>query len=527
MKKKTLKNILLALLICITACYTQKSDLYNRLEQIDSVIINKNEAAAMQMYDTLCIDGATDDERAYYNLWTVKLFYHNPYTARFDSIINVTEQYYRSSNDKQKKVQILFYKSSYYFVKDEFYMAEQYLDEAEEEALSLGSCFDLALINWLKISVCAVFNDLDKSKIYSDRQIFYSEQTGSDVQTTYAFLNRAILYRQLNQNDSAYDWFQKVLTRDKWISLEDKSFIYNALGEMLVDSDPHAAEVYFKKSSECSPNPMAECNLARLYFKAQRIDDAKSIALANIDGSWAEMNIDFLNILIQCSLLQGDSITAFNYSQKIVSQKDSIFSRLERARKMEIASSFQIQDDKSSDNWFIFLMVVIGICFCVVLVLVMLYRRHKKEIEMVTTKICSECHFEDNYLKAKAEIADWKDKLAQKERTELILRQQLSEYNKINAEGKCLLQKIVDNEHLSNNDFDNIGMLRVYYGFIKPAFIEDISSKYANLTDQQVLYLILSDMGKSDTEIMTICNLEASSVRSIKSRLRFKVKDKK
>ena len=89
---------------------------------------------------------------------------------------------------------------------------------------------------------------------------------------SYAFLNRAFLYRQLNQNDSASDWYHKALIMDNWINPSDISLVYNALGELLINTDSVGALYYFKKSAERSPNPMAECNIAKYYLNQNEIE---------------------------------------------------------------------------------------------------------------------------------------------------------------------------------------------------------------------------------------------------------------
>lgn len=513
---KRLLPVISIILFSIAACYDDKTDLYYQLELIDSLIANKNDNIAQTKLDSLDRTGATEHENAYYNLLNIKIKYTQPISKKLDSVINVTEDYYLRHGDKIKKTQILLFKGAHLIFNDEYTLAEPYLSKAEKAAIDNGMSLELSIINWLRIISCDYLRELEKAKTFSDRQIAYAQASGNNTQLTYAYLNRAILYRKLNQNDSAFDSFQKVLLRDYWVNSSDKSFVYNALGEIIIDKDTTDAIRYFKKSLECNPNPMADYNLAKIYLSKNNIAEAEKIVNAHLQELWPEQNIDFLKIGIRCRLLHGDSTGAYNHLQNIVNQKDSIISRMERNRQMKNGTTLPTK----TDEFLLPTILVLIFCTIIVVVFLVLRRNFKRKIKHISNEICRKCHSEDNFLKAKSDIADLKAIVDKQERELKNVYKQLSEYNQFNTEGEYLMNKIKNNQHFDNNDLKNIHLLRAYYGFQKPEFSKKLNNSYCNLTDNQLLYLILCDCGKSESEMMALFGIGASSLRSIKSRIK-------
>lgn len=506
--KNKLVILIAAIMVGLTSCNDKPTDLYRQIERIDSLIMWKNESLAKKIYDSLDISTANENDAAYYNLIKLKLDYQKAATATMDSIFDLTEHYYSHNRDKRKLVQTLFYRSDYYFNNNNYFKSQEYLSKAEEIAIDNSYYLELSLINWMKIPMSCFNNPLETSKVYSDRQLKYALLSENKAQLSYAYLNRAILYRQLNQNDSARDWFHKALTMDNWITPSDMSFVYNALGELLINTDTVGALGYFKKSTECSPNPMAEYNIAKYYLNQKRFAEAESISVANMHGGWAEVNIDFLDIAVKCRLNYGDSAKALVYTQMIVNQKDSIISRINGTITNQEAPTNQ-----NVVNVAVFIFSLLSVLIVFVVIVFSLIRRYKN-------KLASTRNIEDNYLKSKSQIADLKAEIAQKERKEIEMHKQLSNYNRINVEGAYLMKKIEGNIHFDAKDLKNVNLLRAYYAFNNPDFVEKIGKCYTNLTDNQLLYLILCDCGKSETEMMSILGIEASSLRSIKSRIK-------
>lgn len=509
-QKLNMKNILVILvaamiMLGLTSCNDKPTALYHQIERIDSLIIWKNEPLAKRMYASLDMTTANENESAYYNLIQLKFDYQLPHSSRIDSLFNLTEHYYSHNSDRRKLVQTLFYRSAYYCYNNNYRKSQEYLTCAEQMAIDYEFTMELSLINWLKLLLCYYNNDLEKAKVYSDRQLNYSLLSGNKAQLSYAFLNRAILYRQLNQNDSASDWFHKALAMDKWVNPSDMSFVYNALGELLISSDSVGALYYFKKSVERRPNPMAECNIAKYYLNQNRFAEAESISVANISGSWPEQNIEFLDIAVKCRLYDSDTGKALIYSQMIANQKDSIISRINGTKTNQEAPT---NHNVVSVAVFIFSLLSVLIVFVVTIFFII--RRYKNNTRNI----------EDNYLKSKSQIADLKAVIAQKEHREVEMHKQLSDYNRINVEGAYLMKKIEENIHFDAKDLKNVNLLRAYYAFNNPNFVEKIGKCYTNLTDNQLLYLILCDCGKSETEMMSILGIESSSLRSIKSRIK-------
>ncbi|MBR6176303.1 MAG: hypothetical protein IKQ70_00295 [Bacteroidales bacterium] len=505
MKNKLVILVAAMIMLGLASCNDKPTDLYRQIECIDSAIMWKNELLAKKMLDSIDMSIANKNDSAYYNLIKLKLDYQLPSSSKIDSLFDLTEQYYSYHRDRRKLVQTLFYRSAYYCYNNKYSKSQDYLASAEQMAIDYEFTMELSLINWLKLLLCYYTNDLEKAKVYSDRQLNYSLLSGNKAQLSYAFLNRAFLYRQLNQNDSACDWYHKAIVMDNWINPSDMSFVYNALGELLISSDSVGALYYFKKSVERRPNPMAECNIAKYYLNQNRFAEAESISVANINGDWPEQNIEFLDIAVKCRLYDSDTGKALIYSQMIANQKDSIISRINGTKTNQEAPT---NHNVVSVAVFIFSLLSVLIVFVVTIFFII--RRYKNNTRNI----------EDNYLKSKSQIADLKAVVAQKERREIEMHKQLSDYNRINVEGAYLMKKIEENIHFDAKDLKNVNLLRAYYAFNNPDFVEKIGKCYTNLTDNQLLYLILCDCGKSETEMMSILGIESSSLRSIKSRIK-------
>lgn len=93
-------------------------------------------------------------------------------------------------------------------------------------------------------------------------------------------------------------------------------------------------------------------------------------------------------------------------------------------------------------------------------------------------------------------------------------------------EGHSLFEAICANKSIVKWGKADVAKLIEYYKVVNLPFVTQLDTDYEGLTNGNKLFLILQDMGKSDEEMTRILGTSYGALRTTRSRIKSKLKDK-
>lgn len=490
------KIIIILFFITPTSCFEKNTGLYQIIADVDTLIRQNQRDSAKALFGTLDTTNAKRNEIAYYNILANRLKTIDK--NNIDSLLHIAENYYKTTNEKSKLSEVLLWKSTHYFKDKDMYDSALYFwGKSNKLALEANDYYLSAQIYYLKGIFHKYERNMVNAKIASDLQMLYAEKSGNKRQIAYATLDKAIIYKDLNETDSAKTWLRLALLTANDIEPYDMAFIYNALGELTDREDSMIAKDNFLKALEIYPIIPAQINLAKAYLNENNFAQAETICNKGLQYEWPETKIDFLKILCQCKRLQNDNDAAINIQDRIISEKDSIIEILSTENKQIALRQYsnlksKQPDDETNHTLLILIALFVGVIICGAY-----YHRTKQR------NLHNEINNRDN------EIQTLKQRLAEEN----------TKTNAFVASGEKLYKHIISNGSIVSWTPDDMVNFIEYYRTLKPEFVKTLESGYHKLTPRYKIILTLEDLGKSIDEIQQIMSFGESSYRSAKSRI--------
>lgn len=116
----------------------------------------------------------------------------------------------------------------------------------------------------------------------------------------------------------------------------------------------------------------------------------------------------------------------------------------------------------------------------------------------------------------------WKKAMEKASLTDKIQNRQTS----LMFEGHSLYEAICANKSIVKWGKADVAKLIEYYKVVNLPFVTQLDTDYEGLTNGNKLFLILQDMGKSDEEMTRILGTSYGALRTTRSRIKGKLKDK-
>ncbi len=515
----------------LSGCLEQQSDLHKKIAAVDSLIRNNQRDSANCLFESLDCTNAAEGEVAYYNLLAIRL--GKKETKDYDSLMNKSEMFFINTKNKSILSEIFMIKAEHYFCdKDIYDSAAVLLNESEKLAIDANDYYLLAQVYWIKKAFRQHERNIVKAKEDVDIQLLYAEKSQNKRQIAYATLNKAIAYKNLNMTDSAKTWLRAALLSSNEIAPYDHAFIYNALGELTDDKDSIIAKDFFQKSIETYSNIPAKLNLAKIYFKENNIPLTIELCNEGLQYEWPETKVEFLKLLCQCKIKEGDIKAALDIQEKIISEKDSVLKYTgtnNQLRTSNILETFNSEAYWKYTSLFCILLLVVF-----VIVISKYYKKQKNCLSTTQTKnnqlqeTLQDILLKNNSLQEKLysqekEIASIRQVNNEQSQKILQLEKQLKEeiHKNINFKnsGEILYNQVVNNEPIITWSTDDMVNFVEYYRTINPELVASFDNDYKKLTPRYKIILILEDLGKSIDEIKQIMSFEESSYYSAKSRI--------
>ncbi len=486
-----MKNIISAALIIvfcsIAACTEQKTERYKQLEAVDSLSRQNQNDSAKYLLDSTGAIQTIESEKALYNILSVRLYGTQKYPKILDSLLNYSEQYFKSINDSSHLAEVYMYKGDgCYLFKNKYDSCAYYINQGKQLAdQEEPDHYLLSQLYWYQVLLDHVSGEFHQMIQDAEMQSYHAEKSGNKRQSAYAALNTVTSHKYANETENIDLYIQAALNWSNYLKPQDKVYIYNVYGNMYIDNKPETAKEIFDKALTIQPDSkLTKENLARLYVKQGNIKQAELLCYECSNLIWSDDKIDIWTILADCKIASNNLTEAIKIQKNIISEKDSIIKRINNHKpKKAILSSTpnETKETKETNNTLIMrvLICVFAISTIFFAVLFIIQKQKTKALE-------SKVHDNNPHPQEKTFI----EILAGKEN--------MSQWNK-----KMQL------------DFID------YCRDLHPEILNQIETEYQPLTPTLMIFQILSKL-KDPKEIQNIMGITESSYYSNISRIKTK-----
>ena len=329
------------------------------------------------------------------------------------------------------------------------------------------------------------------------------------------------LYRLGKQKESK-DSILKVLPLLHQMNTISKSYILTNIGcSMHTAGNLEAARKYLEESLKINPMPHTYAELGDVYADEGNIQEAEKSWQEALKTSDSQTVLNVLASMQEHYEQQQDYKSALEISNKIYFLKDSLTQASEQAAIAEIQHKYDRQ--VVENKYYKALAWLLGSILLLIIVSIVYYCYHHRTVRKFTSQLTAK---EEAIRKAQQEIALLENMDGEHHEEIMALNAQIQmirqQTNEQLGRGKEVYDAVSAGEKLQSASKEHY--LIEYYSILHYEQYALWMNEYKNLTARLLTYLILKDMGKSDTEIQDILSITNSSLRSIKTRLKAHLK---
>ena len=550
--------ILVCSILMVTLLGCDHHPITQELNQIDSLIAQEQIDSAKTILDSLKDVAKTAEDQAHYGLLATQLGYITQNPLPSDSLLEMAFTYYQKVGNRQKLADTYYYKSRGAEINNDYSQAIIFGKEAERLAMNTD---DIRLQYKILESLAYLngySNNYHLQLQYGKKALALAQraQKGNWLAYSYNILSSA--FANLDQFDSALVYIEKSIPYiDEGYESDKSSFLMN-IGVLYKDKDREKAKEFFKKSLAYEEQSLTYEHLADVYYAEGKKEEAYNTykkALAT-ESKYDKGNLllSFISLDLERRHLDeiGENV------DRLVAIKDSIINVLRNDTIKDLQVSYDhevtmnaVNEELSRWQWYLVITAFVGL----MITGLWLQKRHKMKAMLDKREI--EIHHlllqvddrKNEVLKCENQIAQLKTEqqkdsqtmaeqesmieelTSQKEEAQrdfLMLSEKMKEWTGDEVEklrqGALLMTEIQENQSVKHWPAEKQEALIAYYCAIHTDLVKRINKSSKRLSNKQILYLILVEMGKSIESMSEIMGVEKDTLRSYKYQINQKEK---
>ena len=521
--------ITIALLAALATGCNRRTHEHYLLANIDSLITANKDSLAFSELENINTTELNGDDMAYYNLLKVRTMYKLNIPIKDDSLINICIDHYKNNGNNKMLAEAYYYKSSINEERGNIKKAISYMKMAEEIAKKIEN----NALNYKIYESLAFYNanegEYKLSIEYSHKSFFAAKKSGNNKYIAYAYTYLALGQMWLGNTDSANYYINKCIPYFKYIKTKDMAYIYDLLGEINKKNKNKHAEKFLKKSIETHPLSWTYMRLAELYMENGKESEANKAwekALQHNGTSnftQIETKIEILEDMRELKQKYGYHREADSIAGVIIALKDSMEAR---KKQLAVKETQEEYDDAVAKNtaksrhnalaWGIGMAVTAAAAIFIVYSAI--HRRDRRRIDRSEEK-------EAEYEQKIAQL-DNEKKTAEKEaricRRET--RRRIDRQAEAIAEGRRLYEELTAGGNTAQWTKDDYLNVIEYLRTVDGKTITHLENDYDRLSPRNIVFAALSSAGTSDEDMMRMMCVAASTLRTMKTRIRQKAR---
>ncbi len=515
---KHLGCLLFFYVIVLAGCNRQSA--YEQLLVEADRLMEQHTDSALHILEgiTDVMDKGDESSRAYYILLLTQARYKCYQPVPADSLMRSAVRYYEQSGNPSLLCRSYYYLAMPLYEQGKHEEALLLLKKGEELAVRNH---DLLYMAKYHESLCMV----NYSTKYDKMTLHYAQLALRDnrqlVDTSAIIRNLSqistALYRLGRQKESE-DSILKILPLLHQMNTTSKSYVLTNIGcSMHTAGNLVSARKYLEESLRINPMPHTYAELGDIYADEGNMTEAEKCWQEALKTSDSQTILNVLPSIQKRYEQQEDYKSAINISNRIHQIKDSLTQASEQATIAEIQHRYDHQ--VVENKYYKTLTWLFGSVLLLVIISFGYYFYYRRTVRRFTSQLTAK---EEAIRNAQQKIAllenmdgEHHEEIMALNAQIKILRQQTNEQL---GRGKEVYDAVAAGNKLQSLNKEHY--LIEYYSILRYEQYTLWMSEYKDLTARLLTYLILQDMGKSDTEIQDILCITNSSLRSIKTRLK-------
>ena len=493
---------------------------FNRvLVEADS-LVEQQADSALHLLENIpdVMNKGDESNRAYYTLLLMQAKYKCYESAPSDSLINAAVHYYEQTGNASLLCRAYYYRAMTFYEQGRHEEALLLLKKGEDLAIHNHDTLYMAKYHE---SLCVVNDDAR----YDDMMLRYAQLALRDnrqLGDTSAIIRNLsqisnALYRLGKQKESK-DSILKVLPLLHQMNTISKSYILTNIGcSMHTAGNLEAARKYLEESLKINPMPHTYAEMGDVYADEEKMTEAEKNWQEALKTDDSQTLLNVLSSMQERYEQQHDYQSAISISNRIHQIKDSLTQASEQAALAEIQHKYDKQ--VVENKYYKVLVWLFGSLLLLIAISICYYYYHRRTVRRYTNQLTAK---EEAIRNAQQRIAllegmdgEHHEEIMALDAQIQMIRQQTHEQL---GQGKEVYEAIAAGKKLQSTNKEHY--LIEYYSILRYKQYASWMNEYKDLTSRLLTYLILQDMGKSDSEIQDTLSITNSSLRSIKTRLK-------
>ena len=491
--KDSIIAVLTIVFCCIAACSEQKeerepkTERYIQLTHVDSLSRYNNIDSAKIIFGTIDTSKYTEAEISLFNLLSFRLYGTTKYQSSLDTMLNFSEYCFKKTHDTIHLAETYLFKAEVCFLyKDDYDRSEYYAEKCRKLASNgKPDHYLLSQVYWLRIHLNMLSADILQSIDDVQQEALHAEKSLNNRQIAYGALNTVIVLKQAGETDQLRLHLQAALNWAEYLRPDDVAYLYNVYGELALDTKPEIAKEHFRKALDLCPSfSLTKKNLALLYLNQGDYIKAEALCAECTDTYWPEDKIELLKVIAGCKIAANNLPEAIEIQKNLTAQKDSIIKRIQgRMHKTIYPDDEETNTSNNQPNEQTPIPLNIW------------------TIVLIATTIL----FATLYLLSRKKIKQ--------------LQKQIEYENHNNSFGEQLYSDFIEGKKISQWDKKSQSVFLDQFRANNPGKLEDLESKYQNLTPREKIMLLLKKQGATQKEITERFKLSDAAYYTAISRI--------
>jgi len=469
--------ILLPFWVLLQFSCSQKSEIVNGLQRVDSLFSAGNDSTAMIIFYQIPQPTDSTDEMALYNFVSAKINARN-FEAQPPESLDISIEYFKLNNDLRHLAYAYNYKSFFLLnFYDDIANALIYNKEAEEIAETISDDILNYNIYSTGYAIASYHSDLEECLKYADKAYRIGEKIHDKRRMAYPARFLTVCYNEKNMADSVEKYMAVCLNFLDSYDTGARAAVFTAFGNAMHEKNPVFAEQSYLESLAVIENSDAYKGLTRLYLEKNNLDKATEYYAKSLSQKINNSDIELMTLYAQKLEQAGKISEAFRIVKEISCKKDSLYKAQENNLLMRCDNLNKFYHTQKNDFnklktnllWLKILSGVLGI-FVLTLVIVLYLKLKKSEVKSM-------------------------------------------------SKAESLYRQVANNESISQWTKNEREIFAEYFYTQNADFEKEISTLYDKLPINAQILLILQKMKKSKTEIMEIMGFSDQAYRSLKYRI--------
>ena len=521
MKKKRLFMTMFAAatLFLLVGCSTDREQLteINRL-------LNDNKLDSAQMcLNSITLSDLSEKDKPLYLLATVKLNHLQYRPIASDTIIRYCIDEFTRTGDKERLAESLYYQAVTDYEDGHVAKAFEEMKKAENEAHGIS---DLTVRH--KIIECLTDWNMSEHQYqlameYGRQNLVLSSMAGNNNWIAYALVFISQIYSGMGKRDSASHYLDKCVAYIEDVPDSQRVDFYNYIAALTMKTDLSAAHTYAMKGNDIRPNSLSYITLAKIRYR-EGVDNAIIDSLCDKANELASNPGERKYVLQQTMRLyeeqkRFDKATFASMAYCGVLDAEAKMREEHDVRNVQAAYDYDMKELSIKRN--IKFCIIAAIIMVLATVLLILYDRYcvNKQIKANKQRKLLIKEYQQSIEELEMQNKDLDNKIT-------YLTNRIAHFHeeqpKILQDGRKLYDHIMDGGTTEKWEDEDFLCFIEYYRIIDFNFVTHLEEDYNNLSNRNMMFMILFHMNKNDEEVAKIMGVSEDSIRMTKKRLREK-----